>query len=143
MHTPCNDLSSQHTSCVNWFNSRISSTEIINKSNQETLFTLFNASTTDDQVIVDMISHQETAFLHRSMVVWSRQLSTFHHLVSTEGNLYNALTKEYGFFHGVGKSTTMSLPLDVGIWKRVPSDTAVQVTHNVKFVCSLLFNQRD
>ena len=50
MSTKCTDLSSKHKCWLSWFDSRISA-DVINKSNQEALFTTFNSSVGEDQCI--------------------------------------------------------------------------------------------
>ena len=125
MSTHCRDLSSRHTSWTEWFDSRISA-EVINKRNQEALFVLFDAEKEDDKVIANLLSHQETAFIQK-VAVGSNRIAIFHHLLSIGGNLYDSGSKEYGFFQGVGESTTTAMTPDIDTLKKVSSDTAIQV----------------
>ena len=125
MSTHCRDLSSNHSDWMSWFNSRISS-EVVNKRNQEALFVLFEAEKSDDKIIENLLSHQETVFLQK-VAVGSNRVAIFHHLLSIGGNLYDSGAKEFGFFQGVGESNTTAMTPDIDVLKEVPSDTAIQI----------------
>ena len=119
------DLSSKHNCWLSWFDSRISA-DVINKSNQKTLFTTFNASVGEDQCIEALKSYHETAFLHKA-VVGENRVAIFHHFIEVGGSLYDASEKEYGFFQGIGNLTTTAMTPDVKTLKRIVSDDPIQV----------------
>ena len=137
MSTHCRDLTSKHSNWISWFNSRISA-DVINKSNQELFFSTFDLSKGDDACLDNLLSYQETAFLHK-VDLGERRVAIFHHLVSAGGNLYDSGEKDYGFLQGVGKSTTTVMTPDIEKLKSVQSETGVAVpTMTNLFDCSTL-----
>ena len=66
------------------------------------------------------------AFLQK-VAVGSNFIAIFCCLLSIGENLYDSKAKEFGFFQGVGETTTTAMTPDIEVLKNISSDTAVQV----------------
>ena len=95
------DSSSTPNNWVSWFNNR-ESAEKINKSNQEKLFSTFDASILKSDCIEAISTHIETVYLMKENF-GTKRVNLFHHLIVVGGTLYDSSTKEYGFIQGLGE----------------------------------------
>jgi hypothetical protein len=102
-----------------WFNSR-GSGKIINKSNQEKLFSTFNLTISKLDCIKAIIQHEETVFLYK-VNFGTNKVNMFHHLMSVGGTIYNTSPKDYGFIEGIGKSTSLTMTPDIEILCDTPA----------------------
>jgi hypothetical protein len=98
-------------SWLEWFKSRESGV-LIDKSNQERLFSTFNSSVSKIDCIEAVSQHDETVFLTKANFEQCT-VSIFHHLISVGGTIYDTNDKLYGFIQGLGKSTTSSMTPNV------------------------------
>ena len=109
------------TSWKDWFDSRNSST-IINKSNQEKLFEIFNSATSTDQCRKELEDHPETVFLFRHNFGPNR-VDLFHNMSTSGGNLYTA-TKTCAFIQGVSQDSSNFMTPDYDTLTQTPHDYA-------------------
>ena len=111
-------------SWLHWFQSR-KSAEVINKSHLEKLFETFNYALTEPECILALSEHPESTFLHKANF-GSGKVVIFHHLISAGGSFYDSETsKDYGFVHGVEKSTSTSMTPDISILCKPPPGPAI------------------
>ena len=92
-----------------WLLSR-ESNEIINKSHQERLFKMFNASVSNDNIEKSLKDHDELAFLFKQSF-GDNKIGIFHHLTSIGGN-FLVNKKDYAFIQGVEESASCFLTPD-------------------------------
>ena len=109
------------TSWKDWFNSRSSAT-IINKSNQERLFEIFNSNISIEKCRQELEEHSETVFLFRHNF-GSNRIDLFHNMTSLGGNLYTT-TKDFGFIQGVGEDSSHFMTPDYDTLTLVPQEAA-------------------
>ena len=110
---------------LSWFQSR-DSVDLINKQNQESLFTTFDIAVSNSNCIDEIISHNETVFLQKTNFGEGR-ISLFHHLTTVGGTIYDAESKSYGFIQGVGRTTATALTPDIDVLSDIESANPVQV----------------
>ena len=98
---------------LTWFNSR-ESAEVINKKNQEKLFSTFNCEISKSDCIDSLLNHHGSIFLYK-VNFGEKKVDLFHHLVSVGGTIYDNESKQFGFVQGVGDvgATNMTPDLDV------------------------------
>ena len=102
-----------------WFKSKESATTI-NKAHQETLLLTFDHSKTKDQALEAVLKHEEVTFLHKIMI-GSKQVAMFHHLIEVGGTIYDAGSKEYGFIQDVEADTSQPLTPDIEALFKTPT----------------------
>ena len=110
---------------LQWFNTRPSAITI-NQSQQERFFKTFDAGVTEDTILDAVISHEETAFIHKVNFDDSR-IAIFHHLVSSGGTIYDNGMKGFGFLQGVSSIATTQMTPDDKVLKRVESNSDTPV----------------
>jgi hypothetical protein len=113
------------TSWKEWFLSR-DSAAIINKSNQEKLFSTFNSTISNSKCIESLIQHEETVFLHK-VNFGEKKVNTFHHLTSVGGTIYDSTEKEYGFIQGIGETTATSMTTDIEVLCKTPTQAPTAI----------------
>ena len=99
---------------------------MINKSNQEKLFSTFDSSVSKSNCIDSILTHSDTVYLHK-VNFGAKMIGVFHHLVATGGTIYDSNSKQYGFIQGVGKHTVSMMTPDIDILSKVKSTTAIRV----------------
>ena len=109
------------TSWKEWYNSRSSAT-IINKSNQERLFEIFNSNTSIEKCRQELEEHSETVFLFRHNFGANR-IDLFHNMTSSGGNLYTT-KEEFGFIQGVDEDSSNFMTPDYDTLTLVPHEVA-------------------
>ena len=112
------------TSWKDWFNSRSSAT-IINKSNQDKLFKIFNSECSVEQCRKELEDHCETVFLFCHNF-GPNQVDLFHNMTTSGGNLYTT-NKTFAFIKGVGKDSSNFMTPDYDILTDVPHDLATSI----------------
>ena len=117
-------VAKQNKDWLSWFNSRDSAITI-NKSQQETLFKTFDYSVNDDELIVAIGNHEETAFLHK-VNVGNHRVAIFHHLTVAGGTIYDNGAKEFGFLQGLDIDCNVMTP-DIDVLKVVTTNTDTAV----------------
>ena len=106
-----------------WFQSRESGL-LIDQSNQERLFSTFNANVSKIDCIDAVSNHNETAFLSKASF-GEGTVTVFHHLTSVGGTIYDTNAKSYGFIQGLGKSTANIMTPDMDTLFKLPEGAAV------------------
>ena len=106
-----------------WFKSRPSSS-MIDKENQERLFSNVDASVSKSNCLDAILTHEETVFLHK-VNFGEKKVVLFHHLVVVGDTAYDSATKEFGMIQGIGKGTATKMTPDLDILLNIKSDSAI------------------
>lgn len=116
------NTSSSNNTWLAWFQSR-ESASLIDKSNQEKLFSTFQSTVSESECIDAILKHEETAYLQKVSFGEGR-VNLFHHLIAVGGTIYDASTKEYGFIQGLGRSTAVAMTPDITVLCKSPTGAA-------------------
>ena len=107
-----------------WFDSRPSA-DTVNKSAQEKLLQVFNASISKEECENELKAHHETVFLFHESFGKSR-VAMFHHFHVAGGTAYDN-EKNYGVIQGIEDEMTMNVTPDVETLCKTPAGAAVPV----------------
>ena len=107
-----------------WFDSRPSAI-IVNKSAQEKLLQVFNASISEEEFENKLKAHQDTVFLSHESFGTSR-VSMFHHFHVLGGTAYDS-EKTYGIIQGIESELTVNVTPDIEILCKQPTAAAAPV----------------
>ena len=107
-----------------WFDARPSA-GIVNKSAQETLLRVFDASISKEECENKLKAHQDTVFMFHESFGTAR-VSLFHHFNVLGGTAYDS-AKTYGIIQGVESDLTLNVTPDIEVLCKNPSGTATPV----------------
>ena len=112
------------TSWKEWFDSHSSAT-IINKSNQEKIFEIFNSEYSVEQYRKELEEHCETVFLFCHNFGPNR-IDLFHNMTTFGGNLYTT-SESFAFIQGVSEDSSNLMTPDYDILTQVPHKLAISI----------------